>query len=441
MAKIIAWPPSASEYPGVATYRVHAEVIRDLVYDRSADKSPLVSSVREGERIISKQMWHVCDKAETFTDPNVYTRGAAGANSDWSRDSVGTGVGQARGVSSTKRMTFDQFTQNFEEDLEVHNDNDYMKAFGVAREYAYQLVKKAKRCALMKERRNVTDVLYCVDSRNTYPGVTTTCLTTSIEAVANAAQDPSFSRPFVEQMYLNSETAKFGHAVNCFRAEDMLRIYNASASTFGTIGTAATNKAHASGNRPTIQIRMNEDLISKYLEVLSGNGDDAEAMPDVVWLPTSPYSHLGGWGSVASPSGQLGALSMQQQAMLETIKRAIRSYESQLGPLAFGRSRNIFQANNAGTSNGVTIPPLAVDGSPGTAGGPIAGRTAVSPNGNPGYMWGFQIDMLENRTFRAFTHTPLNPRGDSAIGYIKGEDGIELLHPQSASLVIGINNV
>lgn len=422
MAKLIAWPPSATEYPGVTNVRVHAEVVRDLVFDRSAEKTPFTSMLREGERVPNKQFYHVLDSSETITSPTLFTRAATGDYSDWGRTAVAT-LGATRGVTFKKRITLDQFTQNFREDVEVHNDNDFFKAFGVAREYAYQVVKKAKRLAIMKEKRGFEDVLYCGTSLET---------TTLNHELTGSIGDPSITRPLIEQMYLSSETAKFGHSPNCFRAEDLARITNdtaAHAAIFLTIGATTAQKADA--NLPTVQVRINEDLITRLLETTSGNEQDPEAMPDMLMSSTSPYSHMGGLGSVVSPSGNLGALTLTQSADLEKIKRAVRAYESMLGPVAFARSRWIPQANNLGTANGITKPTT-----------PIYGRTlASSPSGNPGYLWAFQTDMLENRTFRPFMHKGLPEQGDSAIGYLHGEDAVELLHPLSASVVIGINNV
>lgn len=420
MANIIAWPPTATEYPGVSGFRVHAETVRDMVFDRSAEKTPWINTLREGERVPNKVFYHMCDGLESVSDPTFFTRASSGANSDWSRTTGVTTHGQGRGVTYRKRIPFTQFTQNFREEMEVHNDNDYMKAFGVAREYAYQVVKKSKRLGIMKEMRNWEDVFYPSDSREPAGGG-------GVEHIGTDSTDPVLTRPLIEQLVLHSEAGRFNYSGNIFRAEDMARVWNNTTSHTTLLGAAATK---ANGNLPTVQIRINEDLITKILETTTGNAQDPEAMPDLLWTSVSPYSHLGGLGSVTSPTGNLGALTLTQASALEAIKRAIRSYESQLGPVAFGNSRWILQANNLGTANGITRPTS-----------PITGRTGASPLGNPGYLWGFQTDMLENRTFRPFMHKALPEQGDSAIGYVHGEDGAELLHPLSGMVVIGLNNV
>lgn len=420
MANLISWPVGNAAYPGPTSIttelgRVHAEDVRDMVFDRSADKTAHMSIMREGESLFTKVFDHLCDKLEPITDPTTLTRaeGSAGAGvyasggaSDWSR-TVGSALGEGRGITFTKRLRFQQYVQNFREDVEVHNVNDYLRAFGVAREYAYQVAKKAKRLAIGYSKRWFEDV-FCVTSSSdgTYDHV----------GIGNA--DPTRMRPLIELLFVACESGQFNYLANVFRAEDMARVGNGQV----TIGLTTTGKV--STNEPTIQARVNEDIFTKFAELMSGNGDDPDAMFDMLWTSSAPWGHVGGLGSVTSPSGQLGALTLMQDASLERIKRAVRVVESNFGPAAVGRDRWIKQPANTGTATTYTRPASPLN------------RAA----GAPGYLWGVQMDMLEKRYLRPFFHDPLPRQGDSTIGMVLGDSAADLLHPQSAGVVLAINN-
>jgi hypothetical protein len=427
MAKITSGPPfNAASYPGgqgAESGRVHAEDVRDMVFDRSADRTPLTSMIREGESLFTKYFDHICDKLETISDPNSLARAEAGtssAASDWNRAAAGA-FKDGLGVTFKKRTRFQQYVQNFREDVEVHQINDYLRAFGVAREYSYQVAKKAKRLAIAQEKRILTDVFCCTSSVE---------VAGTQEQVGSIATDPTFMRPFMELLFVNSPAAHFSYQPNVYRAEDGKRINNTAVAGISTdIGLTTAGKIidGALGNNaePTIQRRIDEEMILDFAAAQTGNEDDPDSMFDTLVTSMAPWGHVGSFGSVTSPSGNLGALQMVKDMGLEVIKRAIRIIESNYGPAAVMATRWLKQAGNTGVTTTYTRPST-----------PIVGRGA----GAPGYLWGLQLDMLERRDLRPFYHDPLPRQGDSTIGMILGDTSYDMLHPQSCGVVIGVNN-
>jgi hypothetical protein len=389
---------------GAESLRVHAEDVMDMVFDKSAHLTPFVSYCPKGKAKAKTVEW-IVDKLVPVTDPQDSNRAEAGANSDWTR----TGL-----PSHQKRVRLDSMTQNIREDLEVHDVNEALDAFGVADEYNYQAQKKMKEMAILLEKQCFLDTF--VPVANT--GYTGTVPTTWV--------DPTRMKPLTQLVIHGSEATALNFTPNLVNAQDM---------TFLQITAGAPVEDQVmdpAGNPPTANTRIDEDMITKAFELLIGNADDAMIQPDTVWLSTAPYGHVGAFGSVSSPSGNLGALEIQKDMRLNRIARVVKVYGTQFGDVAFVHTRWIQQAQNTGTATTFVRGATPVDH-------PLF--DAAAGTGNYGNAWITDRSMLSLDFLRPVVHKPLPKQGDSTIGMIVGDVALKLKHPQAAMLLTAINNV
>lgn len=407
MAVITSQIGAGTDALGQNSARVHAEDVMDMVFDKSAHLTPFVSYCPKGKAKAKTVEW-IVDKLVPVANPQSNNRAEAGASSDWVRTTI-----------HQKRVRLQSMTQNIREDLEVHDVNEALDAFGVADEYNYQAQKSMKRMAILLEKNCFLDTFVpTANAPGPAPALWTgTSPTTWV--------DPTRMKPLTQLVMHGSAAADLNFTPNLVNAQDMTFIQI-------TAGAPVEDQVmDPAGNPPTACVRVDEDIITKAFELLIGNADDPMIQPDTVWLSTAPFGHVGAFGSTSSPSGQLGALEISKDMRLNRIARVVKVYGTQWGDVAFVHTRWLQQAQNTGTATAFVRGATPIDH-------PLFDPAGT---GNYGNAWITDRSMLSLDFLRPVVHKPLPKQGDSTIGMIVGDVALKLKHPQAAMLLTALNSV